>query len=74
MLWGPLWEPCMAAALNISNDKLQSWIEDPTTIPRGIEKVLADIAGVRMEEIELAQGMVTERGINRKALFEEGGD
>jgi hypothetical protein len=72
MLWGPLWEPCMAAALNVTNDRLQSWIEDPTAIPSEIEKQLVDIAVVRIEEIELAQAMVIERGINREALFGEG--
>jgi hypothetical protein len=66
MLWGPTWEPMMAVALEVSNEKLQTWIEDPTLIPLGIEQKLSYVAKARTEEIDLAQAMLFQRGISRK--------
>jgi hypothetical protein len=65
MLWGSTWEPMMAAALEVSNEKIQGWIEDPTTIPGDLEQKLSYIAKARSEEVELAQAMLFQQGLNR---------
>lgn len=72
--WGPTWEASMAAALEIRMDRLQGWIEDSTTIPLELEYRLSCIAAARTEEIELAQDMLFQRGINREPELAKGTD
>lgn len=66
ILWGHGWEIEMAIALGVHIDVLRGWVEDPTKIPQEIEVKLSKVADGRTEEIELAQGMMFARGINRK--------
>lgn len=63
----------MAAALNVHVDRVHAWIEDPTAIPLDLEYKLSAIAAARTEEIELVQAMLCQRGLNRKAEFDEDG-
>jgi hypothetical protein len=50
-LWGSSWEKHLADVLGVSIDQVQSWDQDPATIPAVLDKKLYEIGHMRLEQI-----------------------
>jgi hypothetical protein len=61
-LWGSSWEKHLADVLDVPIDQVQSWDQNPSTIPAVLDKKLYEIGHQRLEQIMI---MLRQLGATR---------
>ena len=66
VFFGEAWRAPMAQVLEVDEDQVTAWENDPASIPVGIEEKLTTIGAGRIGEIQLILYLLKEAGVDRE--------
>jgi hypothetical protein len=65
ILFGDVWRESLANALEVTEDQIIAWLEDPAGMPVNLEARIERIGKARIEEIRFILEHMAENGLDR---------
>jgi len=66
-LFGEDWREPLANSLEVTEDQIIAWLEDPASIPTDLEARVERIGRTRIEEISFLLGQMANTGLDRSS-------
>lgn len=66
VFFGEAWRAPMAEVLEVDEDQVIAWENDPSSLPTGIEDKLTTVGAGRIGEIQLILHLLKEAGVDRE--------